>query len=100
MNVAKYDVTEINLRNNKYLLFFCDSEMNDNSISWTMEDVSGAFLGLQKLMKLGLKMNHIKSITNQAFLGLQRLRQLHLEHNDITTIQENSFQPLQDLREL
>lgn len=75
-------------------------EMNDNAIAWTMEDVSGAFTGLQNLMRLGLKMNHIKSITNQAFLGLNNLRQLHLEDNEITTIQENSFQPLQDLREL
>ncbi|KAK7493921.1 hypothetical protein BaRGS_00014803 [Batillaria attramentaria] len=75
-------------------------EMNDNAIAWTMEDVSGAFDGLQNLMRLGLKMNHIKSITKQAFLGLNSLRQLHLEDNDITTIQENSFQPLQDLREL
>lgn len=74
--------------------------MNNNAISWTIEDVSGAFSGLQNLVKLGLKMNHIRSITNQAFLGLERLRQLHLEHNDITTIQENSFQPLHDLREL
>lgn len=79
---------------------FCFREMNDNAIAWTMEDMSGAFMGLQSLMKLGLKMNHIKSITNQAFTGLNSLQRLHLEDNDITTIQENSFQPLQNLRVL
>jgi Leucine-rich repeat (LRR) protein len=75
-------------------------EMNDNAIYWTMEDMSGAFAGLNRLHKLGLKMNHIKSITKEAFHGLNRLRQLHLEDNDITTIQENSFKPLQNLKEL
>ncbi|XP_076447859.1 uncharacterized protein LOC143284771 isoform X2 [Babylonia areolata] len=75
-------------------------EMNDNAVAWTMEDMQGAFQGLRSLMKLGLKMNHIKSITNHAFTGLSRLRQLHLEDNNITTIQEFAFQPLQDLREL
>ena len=74
--------------------------MNDNEIFWTMEDMSAAFNGLAKLEKLGLKMNHIKSITNQAFVGLHRLRQLHLDDNEITAIQENSFQPLQNLRDL
>lgn len=75
-------------------------EMNGNAIYWTMEDMSGAFSGLSKLVKLGLKMNHIKSITKQAFTGLKRLRQLYLEDNEITTIQDNSFQPLHNLREL
>ncbi|XP_076469744.1 uncharacterized protein LOC143300070 [Babylonia areolata] len=75
-------------------------EMNDNAIAWTMEDMTGAFTGLQSLIKLGLKMNHIKSITNHAFAGLASLQQLHLEDNDITTIQHHSFKPLVNLREL
>lgn len=80
------------------LLFF--RELNSNEISWSMEDVSGLFRGLNSLTKLSLKFNSIRSIAVYAFSGLPKLRNLYLEENDITSIQENAFETLRDLRDL
>ena len=80
--------------------YFSYRDLNNNEISWTIEDVRGAFYGLKNLNRLSLKANHIKSIASEAFTGLDKLRQLHLDNNNITGIQENSFAPLENLRDL
>ncbi|XP_064488231.1 leucine-rich repeats and immunoglobulin-like domains protein 3 [Ornithodoros turicata] len=75
--------------------------LNHNEISWTMEDTRGPFLGLNRLVHLGLGDNLIKSLTGKAFSGLGRLEVLDLSHNPITTIHQNTFLPLQtSLRDL
>lgn len=74
--------------------------MNHNEISWTVEDMNGAFVGLESLGKLGLNSNRIRSIAREAFVGLEGLKQLQLTDNSITSIQENAFQAMVDLREL
>ncbi|ESO91319.1 hypothetical protein LOTGIDRAFT_105202 [Lottia gigantea] len=75
-------------------------EINHNLLSWTIEDVSGVFLGLENLNKLSLRTNQIKTIVGEAFQGLKKLRILHIEDNAITSVQENAFKPLTDLQEL
>uniref|UniRef100_A0A2C9JD97 Ig-like domain-containing protein n=1 Tax=Biomphalaria glabrata TaxID=6526 RepID=A0A2C9JD97_BIOGL len=84
----------------KHLTSLTTLELNSNEISWSMEDVSGLFRGLNSLTKLSLKFNSIRSIAVYAFSGLPKLRNLYLEENDITSIQENAFETLRDLRDL
>ena len=80
--------------------FVCFSELSGNDISWTVEDMNGAFDGLESLSRLGLDSNRIKSIAKRAFQGLGQLKQLHLVDNDISSIQSNAFSPILELREL
>ena len=74
--------------------------MNNNEISWTIEDMNGAFSGLQSLSRLGLDSNRIKSIAKRAFYGLDGLKQLHLTDNAISYIESNAFVMLKELQEL
>lgn len=76
------------------------SDLSNNDISWTIEDMDGAFTGLVKLKRLGLNSNRIKSISKRAFSGLDQLHKLHLADNNISSIQSNAFSPLTDLVEL
>jgi hypothetical protein len=62
--------------------------------------MSGAFVGLNRLLKFGLASNHIKSITKKAFIGLERLKKLDLSNNNITSVQENAFSSMSELKEL
>ena len=82
------------------LTFVCFSELNNNEISWTIENTKGAFEGLNSVTRLGLNSNHIKSVTKRAFQGLEQLKQLHLADNAITTIQANAFESMSALQEL
>ncbi|XP_033610004.1 leucine-rich repeats and immunoglobulin-like domains protein 3 isoform X2 [Cryptotermes secundus] len=75
-------------------------ELNLNRISTTIEDMSSAFVGLNRLLKFGLASNHIKSITKKAFVGLERLKKLDLSNNNITSVQENAFSSMSELKEL
>jgi Leucine-rich repeat (LRR) protein len=74
--------------------------MNNNEISWTIEDMNGAFDGLMSLNRLGLDSNRITSIAKKAFFGLDMLKALHLTDNAITSIQSNAFQIMRSLQEL
>ena len=74
--------------------------MKYNDISWTIEDMNGAFEGLENLNRLGLDSNRIKSIAKRAFSGLEELKQLHLTDNAITSIQGNAFSVMKNLQEL
>ncbi|PSN57328.1 hypothetical protein C0J52_02121 [Blattella germanica] len=75
-------------------------ELNNNRISTSIEDMNGAFVGLNRLQKFGLADNNIKSITKRAFAGLEKLKRLDLSKNNITSVQENAFSSLPDLKEL
>lgn len=76
-------------------------QLSHNEISWTMEDTQGPFLGLSRLVHLGLGNNLIKSLTGRALSGLGRLEVLDLSRNPITTIDQHTFLPLQtSLRDL
>ncbi|XP_060628599.2 leucine-rich repeats and immunoglobulin-like domains protein 2 [Anolis sagrei] len=73
-------------------------DLRNNEISWAIEDSNEAFVGLERLNKLILQGNQIKSITKRAFFGLQVLEYLDLNNNAIMSIQENAFsQPLKEL---
>jgi len=74
------------------------SDLNNNRISSTIEDVKGTFTGLVSLKTLSLENNRIKTLTKQAFSGLDQLEQLLLNNNNITSIQGNAFEPLPNLR--
>ncbi|XP_044009805.1 leucine-rich repeats and immunoglobulin-like domains protein 3 isoform X2 [Aphidius gifuensis] len=78
-------------------------DLNTNRISAMIEDmtgVSGAFIPLRKLLKLGLAHNQIKSINSNAFNGLALLQELDLLGNNITSIQENAFTSIPQLSKL
>ncbi|XP_044303316.1 leucine-rich repeats and immunoglobulin-like domains protein 2 isoform X1 [Varanus komodoensis] len=70
-------------------------DLRNNEISWAIEDSNEAFVGLDRLNKLILQGNQIKSVTKKAFAGLQALEYLDLKNNAIMSIQEGAFsQPL------
>lgn len=75
-------------------------DLHNNHISWTIEDMKGAFLGLTSLRELNLINNRIKTITKQAFMGLSQLEKLQLQNNNITTIHGNTFDETPELRHL
>uniref|UniRef100_UPI003BB86124 leucine-rich repeats and immunoglobulin-like domains protein 2 isoform X1 n=1 Tax=Pogona vitticeps TaxID=103695 RepID=UPI003BB86124 len=73
-------------------------DLRNNEISWAIEDSDEAFVGLDRLNKLILQGNQIKSITKRVFAGLQALEYLDLSNNAIMSIQESAFsQPLKEL---
>ncbi|XP_043932920.1 leucine-rich repeats and immunoglobulin-like domains protein 2 [Protopterus annectens] len=65
--------------------------LKNNEISWAIEDASELFAGLDKLTKLVLQGNKIKSIPKKAFAGLVSLEQLDLINNAIMSIQGDAF---------
>lgn len=75
-------------------------KLNNNEISWTIEDMMGAFAGLENLRKLSLASNLIKSIAKHAFKGLHKLTELDLSNNSVTSIQNTSFIDLKSLKKL
>ena len=79
------------------ILLFLSRFLNYNSLSWTIEDLSGAFDGLTSLTRLGLSHNAIKSVAARAFQSLESLKQLHLEGNPLTTVAANAFAPMTSL---
>lgn len=75
-------------------------ELNNNKISYMVEDITGAFVALEHLLKLGLASNQIKSVNKNAFTGLVSLTELDLVGNNITSIQENAFASMPSLAKL
>ncbi|XP_034626105.1 leucine-rich repeats and immunoglobulin-like domains protein 3 isoform X1 [Trachemys scripta elegans] len=75
-------------------------DLKNNEISWTIEDMNGAFSGLDKLRMLILQGNRIRSITKKAFSGLDALEHLDLSNNAIMSVQGNAFSQMKKLEEL
>lgn len=75
-------------------------DLKSNEISWTIEDMNGAFCGLERLKRLLLQGNRIRSITKKAFSGLDALEHLDLNNNAIMSVQGNAFSQLKKLQEL
>ncbi|KAF7208216.1 leucine-rich repeats and immunoglobulin-like domains protein 1 [Nothobranchius furzeri] len=75
-------------------------ELDRNDISGTIEDTNGAFSGLDKLNKLTLFGNKIKSVAKKAFTGLETLEHLNLGENAIRSIQPDTFGRMRHLRSL
>ncbi|KAJ6653628.1 hypothetical protein lerEdw1_009004 [Lerista edwardsae] len=73
-------------------------DLKNNEISWTIEDMNGAFSGLDKLRLL--QGNRIRSITKKAFSGLDALEHLDLSNNAIMSVQGNTFSQMKKLKEL
>lgn len=71
-----------------------------NKISWTIEDMKGPFYGLNKLERLYLNSNEIKSVSRNAFIGLKSLMLLELSQNNISSIQNNAFKDTVRLKTL
>lgn len=75
-------------------------DLDHNEISGTIEDTSGAFMGLDNLSKLTLFGNKIKSVAKRAFSGLEGLEHLNLGENAIRSIQFDAFAKMKNLKEL
>ncbi|XP_077194774.1 leucine-rich repeats and immunoglobulin-like domains protein 3 [Paroedura picta] len=75
-------------------------DLKNNEISWTIEDMNGAFSGLDKLRWLLLQGNRIRSITKKAFSGLDALEHIDLSNNAIMSVQGNTFSQMKKLKEL
>ncbi|XP_045144935.1 leucine-rich repeats and immunoglobulin-like domains protein 3 [Echinops telfairi] len=75
-------------------------DLKNNEISWTIEDMNGAFSGLDKLRQLILQGNRIRSITRKAFTGLDALEHLDLSDNAIMSLQGNAFSQMKKLQQL
>ncbi|XP_041934890.1 LOW QUALITY PROTEIN: leucine-rich repeats and immunoglobulin-like domains protein 3 [Alosa sapidissima] len=75
-------------------------DLKNNEISWTIEDMNGPFRVLDKLKKLFLQGNRIRSVTKSSFSGLKMLEHLDLSNNAIMSIQANAFSEMKLLTEL
>ncbi|XP_068132710.1 leucine-rich repeats and immunoglobulin-like domains protein 3 [Hyperolius riggenbachi] len=75
-------------------------DLKNNEISWTIEDMNGAFSGLEKLKKLLLQGNRIGSITKKAFSWLDALEYLDLSSNALVSMQNNAFSQMKKLQQL
>ncbi|XP_036991410.2 leucine-rich repeats and immunoglobulin-like domains protein 1 isoform X2 [Artibeus jamaicensis] len=75
-------------------------DLDHNEISGTIEDTSGAFMGLDSLSKLTLFGNKIKSVAKRAFSGLEGLEHLNLGENAIRSVQFDAFVKMKNLKEL
>ncbi|KAJ8245552.1 hypothetical protein GJAV_G00271960 [Gymnothorax javanicus] len=75
-------------------------DLKNNEISWTVEDMNGPFSALDKLRKLYLQGNRIRSVTKKSFSGLETLEHLDLSNNAIMSIQGNAFSQIKHLQEL
>lgn len=76
---------------NLLIVFFKTSDLSQNYISYTIEDMKGPFRAMTKLTRLDLSSNKIKSINRNAFIGLPNLKSLDLTQNNITSIQSETF---------
>ncbi|KAJ8374053.1 hypothetical protein SKAU_G00046330 [Synaphobranchus kaupii] len=75
-------------------------DLRNNEISWTVEDMNGPFSALDKLRRLFLQGNQIRSVTKKSFSGLETLERLDLRNNAIMSIQGNAFSQIKQLQEL
>ncbi|XP_064175593.1 leucine-rich repeats and immunoglobulin-like domains protein 3 [Anguilla rostrata] len=62
--------------------------------------MNGPFSALDKLRKLFLQGNRIRSVTKKSFSGLETLEHLDLRNNAIMSIQGNAFSQIKQLQEL
>ncbi|XP_061617824.1 leucine-rich repeats and immunoglobulin-like domains protein 3 isoform X1 [Phyllopteryx taeniolatus] len=101
---------ELNIGNNR-VSFIADGafrglsslqtlDLQNNEISWTIEDMNGPFSALDKLKKIFLQGNQIRSVTKKSFSGLDALQHLDLSNNAIMSIQANAFSQMKNLQEL
>eukprot|EP00066_Takifugu_rubripes_P007453 XP_003973018.1 PREDICTED: leucine-rich repeats and immunoglobulin-like domains protein 3 [Takifugu rubripes] len=75
-------------------------DLQKNEISWTIEDMNGPFSALEKLKRLFLQGNQIRSVTKESFSGLDALQHLDLSNNAIMSVQANAFSQIRNLQEL
>ncbi|XP_067110381.1 leucine-rich repeats and immunoglobulin-like domains protein 3 [Osmerus mordax] len=75
-------------------------DLQNNEISWTIEDMNGPFSALDKLKKLFLQGNQIRSVTKKSFSGLDTLEHLDLSNNAIMSVQGNAFSQMKRLEQL
>ncbi|KAG7273157.1 hypothetical protein CRUP_019324 [Coryphaenoides rupestris] len=75
-------------------------ELDHNDISGTIEDTNGVFSGLDRLNRLTLFGNKIKSVAKKAFSGLDTLEHLNLGENTIRSIQPDAFSKMKSLKTL
>uniref|UniRef100_H3CN76 Leucine-rich repeats and immunoglobulin-like domains 3 n=1 Tax=Tetraodon nigroviridis TaxID=99883 RepID=H3CN76_TETNG len=75
-------------------------DLQKNEISWTIEDMNGPFSALERLKKLFLQGNQIRSVTKKSFSGLDALQHLDLSNNAIMSVQANAFSQIRNLQEL
>ncbi|XP_019751965.1 leucine-rich repeats and immunoglobulin-like domains protein 3 [Hippocampus comes] len=62
--------------------------------------MNGPFSALDKLKKIFLQGNRIRSVTKKSFSGLDALQNLDLSNNAIMSIQANAFSQMKNLQEL
>ena len=72
--------------------------MNNNKISWTIEDSNGIFSNLVNLQDLFLISNNIKSVNTRAFSGLDNIQRLDISNNNITSVQKDAFSHMLKLK--
>lgn len=84
-------IIHIYIKNLVDFTYLYSSQINNNKISWTIEDVRGVFSSLNNLVNFSIASNNIKSVSRNAFKGLTSLVQLDLSNNNITSIQRNAF---------
>ncbi|KAG7234543.1 hypothetical protein INR49_003929 [Caranx melampygus] len=58
-------------------------DLQNNEISWTIEDMNGPFSALNKLKKMFLQRNQIRSVTKKSFFGLDMLQHLRLNTSSL-----------------
>uniref|UniRef100_A0A8D3DA82 Ig-like domain-containing protein n=1 Tax=Scophthalmus maximus TaxID=52904 RepID=A0A8D3DA82_SCOMX len=58
-------------------------DLQNNEISWTIEDMNGPFSALDKLKRLFLQGNQIRSVTKKSFSGLDALQHLRLNTSSL-----------------
>uniref|UniRef100_A0A8C2R8Z9 Ig-like domain-containing protein n=1 Tax=Capra hircus TaxID=9925 RepID=A0A8C2R8Z9_CAPHI len=68
-------------------------DLKNNEISWTIEDMNGAFSGLDKLRLLDYRCVKVNSLTKLAF-------EIDLSDNAIMSLQGNAFSQMKKLQQL
>lgn len=75
-------------------------DLSSNRVSYVVEDMAGPFRALQRLTRLDLADNRIKSVNRNAFVGLGQLLHLDMSANNITSVQADAFARLGQLQSL
>nr|XP_039250058.1 leucine-rich repeats and immunoglobulin-like domains protein 3 [Styela clava] len=72
-------------------------DLSYNEISSSIEDINGAFLGLDSLDTLSLRHNRIRTLSSSALEGLENVATLDLCENEVTSIQNKTFKNMKNL---
>ncbi|CAK8690451.1 leucine-rich repeats and immunoglobulin-like domains protein 2 [Clavelina lepadiformis] len=72
-------------------------DLSHNSISSSVEDIHGAFLGLSGLRRLLLNDNKIRCLSSNVLRGAEGLTELDLRRNNITSVENGTFSALKSL---